>query len=234
MQRSLKQIPDATVHRLSLYYRVLDILEQNHVETTSSQRIGSIEGIAGAQVRRDLSHFGSFGKRGVGYNVTSLKREISKILGFDWTWKIALIGAVQFSTVLMNSSIFRKKNFIITKIFDNTPGLIGRKIGNITISDMQNLEKELDIKKVDLAIVAVPPPEVQSIIDRLGKIGIKGILYFASRSINVPKDLVVRNQDISIELGTITFHITHKSGNKKRRRPHKVIKRKAVHKKLKK
>ncbi len=151
----------------------------------------------------------------MGYYVSTLKQQIAKILGLDRSWSIVLIGAGQFSTVLMNSDIFIKKNLRIAKIFDKTPELIGKKIDGVLISDLRNLESEIEVGKDDLAIVAVPPPEVQSIINRLGKIGFKGVLYFASRTVNAPENMVVRNQDISVELGTLTYHLTHKSSFKR-------------------
>jgi redox-sensing transcriptional repressor len=208
-KKNQKRVSDATIRRMSVYYRILNVLEGSGIKMVSSKGLGAPEGISGNKVRKDLSNFGSFGERGAGYAVSSLKMNIAKILGIDLKWNIVLIGAVQFSTVLMNSDIFKKRNFYITKIFDETREQIGRKINEITVSDMHNLEKEIDPHTDDLAIVAVAPPEVQSVIDRLGKVGLKGILYFAARPIHVPENIVVRNQDISIELGTITYHITN-------------------------
>lgn len=202
-----KRISDAVIRRLSLYYRTLDILERSGIEAVSSQKLGEIEGIPDFRIRKDLSYFGSFGERGVGYNVSSLKKHITKILGLDRKWNIVLIGGVSFGAVLLNSEILRKKNLCITKIFDRTPEFVGKKINNIPVWDIDNLEKEIDPHTDDLAIIAVPPPEVQSVVDRLGKIGLRGILYFASRAISAPENTVIRNQDISVELGTITYHI---------------------------
>jgi redox-sensing transcriptional repressor len=210
-KKNSKRISDATIRRLSVYYRILNVLECNGIKMVSSNGLGAPEGISGNKVRKDLSNFGSFGERGTGYAVSSLKMNIAKILGIDRKWNIVLVGAVQFSTVLINSDIFKRRNFYITKIFDETREQIGRKINDITVSDMNNLEKEIDPYTDDLAIVAVAPPEVQSVIARLGRLGLKGILYFAARPINVPENIVVRNQDISIELGTITYHITNNS-----------------------
>lgn len=204
-----RQIPNATIRRLSLYFRTLDALENCGMKMVSSQELGAFEGISGNQIRRDLSYFGSFGKRGTGYDVFALKAQIARILGLDRSWNIILIGSVQFGTVLKNSAILKKKNLTISKLFDNTPKLVGKKIDGITVSHTDNLEEEIDIRTDDLAIIAVRPLEVQDLINRLAKIGLKGVLYFASRSVDVPDDMVVLNEDVSLELGTITYQITH-------------------------
>ncbi len=205
-----KPITDLTIRRLSSYLRTLDILEKTGVKIISSKKLADIEGISDGLVRKDLTLFGSFGIRGTGYHVSPLKRHVTRILGLDRRWNIVLIGTGETSKIFLDSEAFQKKNFQVIKIFDKTPELIGKKLDNLVISDMNNLENEIDPKIVDLAIVAVSPPDVQSVIDRLGKIGIKGALYFASRSVAVPKNMVVRNQDVSIELGTLTYHISRK------------------------
>lgn len=202
------KISPRIIRRLSTYLRALNLLEKTGVAITSSADLGEMEGIHPAQVRKDLSVFGSFGIRGQGYRVDYLKVRISKALGLNRTWHIALIGAGEFSRVLLNSEAFEKRRLEIIKIFDGTPEFIGKKIKSIFISDIHNLETELaEMENIDMAIVAVPPPEVQSIVDRLGKIGIRGVLYFASRPINVPENMIVLNQDISVDLGILTYQL---------------------------
>jgi redox-sensing transcriptional repressor len=216
IRKNNSKISSATIRRLSIYYRALDILGKNGIETVLSDNLCKKEGIPGTHVRKDLNNFGSFGKRGEGYNVRLLKNQIAKILGIDDEWNIALIGSVEFSTVLFNSIIFKKKHLIITKLFDDMPELVGKKINGITVCHIDNLEKELDPQTDKLAIVAVSPPKIQRVINRLGKIGLGGVLYFASRSVKIPKNMVVLNADISIELGTITYHITNSLAHHKR------------------
>jgi len=182
-------------------------LENAGVQTVSSQRLGKIEGVNPSQIRKDLSMFGSFGHRGFGYEVSQLKAHITEILGLNRKWSLVIIGAGQLSNVFINSGAFRKRNLRIRKIFDDTPELIGKKIKGISVSGMKNLEEEIDPETDNLAIIAVPPNRVQSVIDRLGKIGIKGALYFAARAVNAPEDMVVVNQDVSVELGTLTYHL---------------------------
>jgi redox-sensing transcriptional repressor len=202
-----RKISHATIRRLSLYHRTLDILESAGVQAVSSHKLGQIEGINPAQVRKDLSAFGSFGHRGFGYGVAKLKRQIAKILGLHRRWHLVLIGAGQLGNVFLSSEAFKRRNLLIAKIFDDAPELIGKRINGVTVSHMDKLEQEIDPETDVLAIIAVSPSRVQSIIDRLGKIGVKGALYFAGRAVSAPRDMVVLNQDISVELGTLTYHV---------------------------
>ena len=208
-----QKIPEIVIERLSRYHSTLYLLEKEGVFLVSSERLAQIEGLSDAQVRRDLSFFGSFGQRGVGYDVITLKNSISNILGLNREWNIAIIGTGHISNVLLNSEIFREKNLNIVKIFDKIRHLIGQNMEGIVISDIKDMETELDPEIVDLVVIALPPAEVQSMVNRLSKIGIKGVLYFASRSINVPDQMIVRKRDISIDLGTLAYQITHKNGN---------------------
>lgn len=206
-----QRIPEVVITRVSRYHSTLYMLEREGIDVISSRELGEIEGLSPAMVRKDLSTFGSFGRRGLGYNVTSLKNNITRILGLNRKRNIAIIGAGQFSNVLITSDIFQEKNLFIAKIFDNTKELINKKLRGIVISDIRNLEKELDPEEIDLAVIALPPNQVQSIVDRLSRIGVKGVLYFASRNLKIPDHMVVRKRDISVDLGALTYHINHKN-----------------------
>jgi len=209
-----KRISDYTVRRLSMYLRTLNFLEQSGVETVSSEEIAKIEGFTSAQVRKDLSYFGSFGRRGLGYNVTALRKRISIILGLNRKWNISLIGAVPLNGIggaLLNYEEFKKKRLTITKIFDKDPKIVGTKIKGITVRHIDELERKIDPRKEPIAILTVPPQDVQSIINRLDKIGVKGVLYFASRTISIPKKMIVRNEDTVMELEALTYHIANKT-----------------------
>lgn len=201
-------ISDVVIRRLSRYQSTLFLLEREGIWTVSSQRLAEIEGLSPAQVRKDLSVFGSFGQRGVGYDVQTLRKNIGRILGLNREWHIAVIGVGQLSNVLAHSEIFREKNFSIKKIFDDAPEMIGRKLKDIEVSAIADLEKELTPEEIDLAVIALPPFQVQSIIDRLSKIGIKGALYFASRTVKIEGQMAVRKRDISIDLGSLTYAIS--------------------------
>ena len=206
-----KKISNPTIRRLSMYLRTLNILEKSGMETISSQGLADIEGFTSAQIRKDLSYFGSFGRRGLGYNVASLKKILASILGINKRWNILLIGAGHLGRALLNYEEFRKKQFYITKIFDKDAKLIGNTINGTTIYHIDQLERRADPRNESLAILTIPPHDVQSIVDRLDKIGIKGVLYFASRTVSVPNKMIVRNEDTTIELETLTYHITNRT-----------------------
>jgi len=204
-----RRIADSTIRRLSMYLRTLDILQKAGVETISSHKFAEIEGVTSVQIRKDFSFFGSFGRKGLGYGVSSLKENLEKILGVNKKWNVILIGTGHFSAVMMNSEAFKMRNFTIKKIFDQSPEFVGKKIYNITVKDIKNLEKGIDPKDDHIAIIALPPRDVQTVVNRLGRIGVKGVLYFASRAIEIPENMVIRNQDMSVELGTLTYYITN-------------------------
>lgn len=195
------------IRRLSTYLRTLDHLQKKGVEVISSSDLERIEGVTQSLIRRDLAEFGSFGVRGVGYNVPMLREQIAEILGFDRKRKVVLIGAGGFSSVLMHSDSFRKRNLEVVQIFDKAPEHVDSSLEGIPVYNMERLEQELDSRDVDLAIIVVPPPEVQSIIDRLSLIGVRGALYFAARPVRVPENMVVMNMDITVELGVLTYQL---------------------------
>lgn len=198
------------IRRLSVYLRTLDHLDAKGERFVSSSALEKIEGVTQSLIRRDLAEFGTFGTRGVGYSVPALRDQLHEILGFDRHWRIVMIGAGGLSNVFLHSATFQKRNLEIAQIFDSHPKHVGDTIHGITVLDIANLETELDVRHIDLAIIAVPPPETQTVIDRLGKLGIRGALYFASRPVEAPDGMVVLNMDISIELGVLTYYLQQK------------------------
>jgi redox-sensing transcriptional repressor len=195
------------IRRLSTYLRTLDHLEKKGVGVVSSSDLERLEGVSQSLVRRDLAEFGSFGVRGLGYNVSALREQVAKILGLSRTRHVVLIGAKGFSSVLIHSESFNKRNLEIVQIFDSAPEHVGSAMEGIPVHDIAQLEQELDPEGIDLAIIAVPPPEVQAIINRLGKIGVRGALYFASRPVTVPENMIVLNMDVTVEIGVLTHHL---------------------------
>ena len=195
------------IRRMSTYLRTLDHLQNKGVKVISSADLEKIDGVTQSLVRRDLAEFGSFGVRGVGYHVPELREQIARILGAGRHWKVALIGARGLGSVLMHSASFKKRNLEVVQIFDHAGASVGTSIEGIPVHDIANLEQELDASRIDLAIIAVPPPEVQGVIDRLAELGVRGALYFASRPVRVPADMVVLNMDITVELGVLTYQL---------------------------
>jgi redox-sensing transcriptional repressor len=139
--------------------------------------------------------------------VPELREQIAKVLGVDRRWNVALIGAGGLGSVLMHSASFKKRNLEVVQIFDHATAVVGAAIEGIPVHDIANLERDLNASTIDLAIIAVPPPEVQGVIDRLSRLGVRGALYFASRPVRVPENMVVLNMDITVELGVLTFQL---------------------------
>ncbi len=207
-----EKISDSTIRRLSIYYRTLNRMEKQDIKRTTSMELAEIEGISPVMVRKDLSFFGTFGCRGVGYDVHSLKTELAKILGFSRGWGLVIIGGGRFRNVLINSQILKENNLVIKKVFENDPDLVQNNDDSVKVYPMDQLENQINPEEDHIAIIALPPPEVQAVIDRLGKIGIKAVLYMASRSVKAPDNMVVMNQDISINLGMMTYKVLEKTG----------------------
>jgi redox-sensing transcriptional repressor len=207
----MEKIADSTIRRLSIYYRTLNVMEKQNIKLTTSMELAEIEGIFPAMVRKDLSYFGTFGCRGVGYDVQNLKTELATILGYNKKWGLVIIGGGQFSDVLINSQALKENNFVIKKIFDKNPESVKENDLKIKVFHIDALEKQIDLKKDHIAIIALPPPEVGAVIDRLGKIGMKAVLYLASRSIKAPENMIVMNQDITINLGMLTYKYLEKA-----------------------
>jgi redox-sensing transcriptional repressor len=207
-----ERISDSTIRRLSIYYRTLNRMEKQDIKRTTSMELAEIEGISPVMVRKDLSFFGTFGCRGVGYDVQSLKTELANILGLSRGWGLVIIGGGRFRNVLINSQILKENNLVIKKVFETDPDLVKDSDEQVKVFSIDQLEDQINPEEDHIAIIALPPPEVQAVIDRLGKIGMKAVLYMASRSVKAPDNMVVMNQDISIKLGMMTYKVLEKTG----------------------
>ncbi|MCX6826144.1 MAG: redox-sensing transcriptional repressor Rex [candidate division Zixibacteria bacterium] len=204
-ESSRRRISESTVRRLSLYYRILSVLEKENQATVSSKELARREKLTPAQVRKDLSFFGSFGTRGLGYPVCELKKRIGEILGLNRTWNIALIGVGNIGSALVGYKEFQRQGFHIKLIFDNDQRKIGSNHKGITVSDIKNLGKELRENNIEIVIVAVPATVAQYIVDDVVKAGIKAILNFAPINLKVPEDVFLRNENMSMELEYLSF-----------------------------
>jgi redox-sensing transcriptional repressor len=200
-----KRISESTIHRLSLYYRVLSLLEKENYETVSSKELAKREKLTPAQVRKDLSFFGSFGTRGLGYPVNELKSKIASILGIDRTWRVALIGVGNIGSALVSYKEFQKQGFQIVKLFDNDQRKIGSNHKGIIVSDVKNLMKELQEARIEMVIVAVPATVAQYLVDDVTRAGVKAILNFAPVNLKVPDDVYLRNENMAMELEYLSF-----------------------------
>ena len=210
-----RRISESTIHRLSLYFRALSFLEKENYDTVSSKELAQREKLTPAQVRKDLSFFGSFGTRGLGYPVIELKDKISQILGIDRTWRVALIGVGNIGSALVSYKEFQKQGFQIVKLFDNDQRKIGSNHKGIIISDIKDLEKEIKEDNIEIVVIAVPATVAQYIVDDVLKAGVKAVLNFAPVNLKVPPDVYLRNENMSMELEYLSFALVNNHSPKK-------------------
>ncbi len=204
----MKKISDSTISRLSTYYRSLNELIEKNIQTVSSDEIAEMNGITSAQVRKDLSFFGTFGKRGLGYNTTDLKDEISRILGLKQTWNVALAGIGNIGRALIDYGEFKKQGFMIRALFDNDQHKVGTFIKGLKIHHISDVCEIVNSENIDIVIIAVPVKSAQEVIDAFVNCGVKAFLNFAPTSIKSPADVMVKNENMSIELEALSYYLT--------------------------
>jgi len=208
-RRRLPRISESTIRRLSKYYRTLKLLQETGVKTVSSESLAKHNGVTAAQVRKDLSCFGAFGRRGLGYNVADLKHNIAKIMGLERTWKVALVGVGNIGRALIDYDQFRTQGFQITVAFDTDPAKIGKIIHGVAVRDEANLERDVAAEKVEIAVIAVPASIAQTLVNRLVGSGVKAILNFAPINITVPDGVFIRHENMAIEIEALSFALTN-------------------------
>lgn len=201
----MEHISDSTVRRLSNYLRVLDELDREAERLVSSQRLAEMSGVTPAQVRKDLSYFGSFGRRGLGYSVAHLKGEVRGILGLDRRWRVALVGAGNIGSALFAYKEFARQGFDIVAVFDDAPDRIGQALGELAIQPMTAFEKTCRDRGVDIGVIATPAKDAQQIADLMARVGLRGILNFAPRKLFVPPAVALRTVNMAIELESLSF-----------------------------
>jgi len=209
-QKTSNRVSDATVKRLSKYYRTLQNFLSAEKTTISSEEIGRLNGLTAAQVRKDLSFFGAFGRRGLGYSVVDLHRAISRILGLHRTWNVCLVGAGNIGTALVHFKQFAEQGFLIKCVFDSDPQKIGNAVGNLKIHDFSQIKSLVEEENIKIAVVAVPAFVAQKVVDQLVDAGIRAILNFAPVSIFVPKGVAVRNENMAIEIEALSYALSSK------------------------
>ena len=202
-------IPKATIERLPLYHRCLDKMETfDDVEVVSSKELGGKLGIPSTQVRKDLSYYGEFGRRGVGYDIISLKRSIGKILGVNKIWPAVLIGAGNLGRALVNYEGFAKMGLKIVSVLDADLGKIENKIGMITVKSMKELNEVVKSSNVKIGIITVPVHAAQEVANQLVEVGVKSIWNFAPTRIFVPEQVSVRNEDLAVGIVSLIYHLS--------------------------
>ncbi len=206
-----ESIPKATIERLPLYYRCLDKLANfEDVDVVSSKDLGGRLGIPPTQVRKDLSYYGEFGRRGVGYDVFDLKRSVGKILGVDETWTTILVGAGNLGRALVDYKGFEKMGMKLVGVFDAEQSMVGNKIGGIEVLETSKMEKVVEDNDVKLGIITVPTDAAQEVADNMIEAGIEAIWNFAPTRLHVPEDVTVRNEDLAIGIVSLIYHLSWK------------------------
>jgi redox-sensing transcriptional repressor len=206
----VKRIADSTVRRLSAYLRFLEDFEGRGLTTISSEELAKRGGTTSAQVRKDLSFFGSFGKRGLGYSVPELAGRLREILGLEHEWRIIIVGAGKIGAALAQYRGFRQRGFSIIAAYDNHPEKIGRKLEGIPVRDIELLEHDVLRERPDIAVLSVPADEAQAMVDRVVKVGIKAILNFAPTQLQAPADVTVKTVNMAMELEGLSFALTNR------------------------
>jgi len=204
-----KRISESTIRRLSLYHRALEAVEDYGNETVSSKDLAKLERLTPAQVRKDLSFFGSFGTRGLGYPVKELKAKIARILGIDRVWNIALVGVGNIGSALVSYKEFARQGFKIVKLFDNDQRKIGSNHKGIVVSDIKDIVSELSGSGIEMVVVCVPGSVAQFVVDDIVKAGLKAILNFAPINLKVPDDVFVRNENMAMELEYLSYALVN-------------------------
>jgi redox-sensing transcriptional repressor len=205
-----KRISESTVRRLSLYLRVLQEASALGLETISSEELAKRGGTTSAQVRKDLSLFGSFGKRGLGYSVPELLGSIREILGLDQAWRVALVGAGKIGAALFSYRDFQRRGFHIRAVFDTDPDKIGRAWGELVVRADDEMETALAEQRIDIVIVAVPADVAQGVADRVANAGVRAILNFAPTKLRIPESVALRNVDMALELEGLSFALNNR------------------------
>jgi redox-sensing transcriptional repressor len=202
-----RQIPEVVVSRLPMYLRALALLKFEGIEFISSRGLGTRLRMTPAQIRKDLSFFGKFGRQGRGYNVSRLHGELQQILGLDKKWLMALVGVGRLGRAILDYKGFAPEGFKIVAAFENDSNLIGKKVSGVPIEDIAKLETSIKDKKVDIAIVAVPSSDAQVVIDKLIQSGIRAILNYAPICVRVPRGVRLQGIDPVLALQGMTFYL---------------------------
>ena len=209
----VKRVADSTVRRLSMYLRLLEGFESTGQLTVSSEELARQGGTTSAQVRKDLSLFGSFGKRGMGYSVPELTAELRSILGLGRRWQVVIVGAGKIGTALAQYRGFRQRGFDIIAVYDNDPSVVGRAWGELVVRHVDLLEDDARAQLPDIAVLATPAEHAQPLVDRIVRAGVKAIMSFAPAQLQVPPDVSLKSVNMAMELEGLSYWLTNRDEN---------------------
>jgi redox-sensing transcriptional repressor len=206
----VRRIADSTVRRLSLYLRFLEESAQRGVVTISSDELARRGGTTSAQVRKDLSFFGSFGKRGLGYSVPELTDSLREILGLRREWRVIIVGAGKIGTALAQYRGFRQRGFRVIAVYDRDPKKVGTQWDSMIVRDMATIVEDIAKEEPDIAVLTTPGEEAQAVVNQLVGAGIRALLNFAPVQLQVPADVTLKNVNMAMELEGLSFALTNR------------------------
>jgi len=209
------RIPEGVIERLPLYLGVLIQLRQDGQSTVSSARLGELTDVNPAQIRRDLTHFGSFGKRGVGYDIVTLVDRVQRILGADHVHRLALVGAGNLGSAIANYNGLRQHGFHVTAIFDRDPHKVGTRIGDIIVQHINDLARTVEDQNIRIGVIAVPPEAAQEAADRLTDAGVRIMLNYTPVIVRVPPTVTLHNTDPVHELLHTLYYLSRIDGKER-------------------
>jgi redox-sensing transcriptional repressor len=209
-EKNERKVPELAVPRLSQYYRAL--LEAWDREVISSETLAELTGFGAPQIRKDLTYFGQFGTPGLGYNVSELKKSLSRILGLDKEWVVALAGVGNLGAALLGYKGLRRPGFRLVAAFDKDPAKVGTVMDGIPVHDIEQVEEISRREGIQMAVITVPVAAAQDVADKMVKAGVKALLNFAPARLKVPADVTVHNIDVAMELERLSFLNTHSKG----------------------
>lgn len=213
MQTFSKRVSMTVVKRLPKYYQYLTDLQDQHIEKISSKELAAMMGLTASQIRQDLNSFGAYGQQGYGYKVKELKEAIRKILGLDLQYNCIIIGSGNLGHAIVNYERFKEEGIHFKAMFDVDPDQIGKKVGDVTVYHMNDLDAFVAHHKIDICILSVPQKVGQETTDRVVELGIKAILNFVPLDLTVPDDVVVESVNITDSLFTLTYLINEEEEN---------------------
>ena len=203
-----KTISQATIDRLPLYFRTLRLVEEEKLNIISSDELGRRLDITPEQIRKDLATFGQFGRKGIGYDVRELRDKIGNILGLHNKWRLAIVGVGHLGGALANYVNFAPLGFSVVALFDNNKEIIGSEVNGLEVNAASNMKRIIADRSVDIGVITVPANEAQGVADLLIAAGVKGIWNFAPIKLNVPIDIPLVNEDLSVGLSALSYHMS--------------------------
>jgi len=204
---AMRNIPNIIISRLPVYLRALRHMQAQGQQTTSSQELGDLVGVSAAQIRKDLSQFGEFGKQGTGYNITFLIEKLREILKVDRVWDVAVVGMGDMGHAIARYQGFANRGFRVAMVFDNNPALIGQQAGGFVIRDAKEMVSAIQEGGIKIAMLTVPASVAQEVANRLVEAGIKAILNYAPISLSVPQGVMLQYIDPSTGLQRMTYYL---------------------------